>query len=139
MNFDSRNYDWSETEVAFNGRVLTSIQGIAYNLKQAKSFLYGKGVNPLAIKKGNKSLEGTMTVTMAELQNLKDEAPNRELVNMRNVTIQVAYSNQDEGGGDVNRDSLLGVEFTEEPVDIKQGDPTAVVALPFMALRRRSL
>jgi len=46
---------------------------------------------------------------------------------------------QDEGGADVNRDSLLGVEFTEEPVDIKQGDPTAVVALPFMALARRSI
>jgi hypothetical protein len=127
---NTRNYAWKDCEIRVGGRLLTSVQGVSWNTKQEKEYIYGKGTKPLAVKEGNEATEGTLTVLQDELEQMLDTAPDGKLTKLKNLDIQVAFSDE----GAVVRYSIIGVSFTEEPHDHKQNDKVAVIALPFMAL-----
>lgn len=131
MKIDSRNFSWSEVEIRVAGRLLTAIQGISLNNKKEFEYLYGKGDQPLAIKGGNESTDGSITVLQGDLELLKDQAPDGNLTRLRNVDIQAAFSND---GGAMVRYSITGVQFTENQIEINQNDKQVKVQVPFMAL-----
>ncbi len=131
MKVDSRNFSWSEVEIRVAGLLLTAVQGITFNNKREFEYLYGKGSSPLAIKGGNESTDGSVTVLQGDLEALKDRAPNGDLTLLSNVDIQAAFRNVE---GSMVRYSLMGVQFTENQIEINQNDKQVKVQVPFMAL-----
>lgn len=132
--FNSREYEWADLSILIGTRILTGAIGLKYSEKQDKELIYGKGNLPYAIQKGNKSYEGELTVQGSELQALKSASPTGSILDLQ-VDITVCYGNPSQG--DVMRtDKLMGVQFTEEPQELKQGDTHGEYALPFIFLKK---
>lgn len=132
--FDSREYEWADMTVMIGTRILTAIRGIKYSTKQGKTPIYGKGNQPYAIQKGNKSYEGELTLNMSEMLALNAASLTGSLLDLQ-VDITVCYGNPSQGDV-MHTDKLMGVQFTEEPNDMKQGDDHSEHALPFVFLRK---
>lgn len=132
--FDSREYEWADMTIMIGTRTLTAIRGIKYSTKQDKTPIYGKGNLPYAIQKGNKSNEGELTLNMSEMLALNAASPTGSLLDLQ-VDITVCYGNPSQGDT-MHTDKLMGVQFTEEPNDMNQGDDHSEHALPFVFLRK---
>jgi len=132
--FDTREYEWSDVSILIGTRVLVGARGVKYNTTQAKTAIYGKGNEPYAIQKGNKSHAGELTVNMSELLALQEESPTKSILDLQ-INITVCYGNPLKGDI-MHTDKLLGVQFTDEPQEIKQGDDHSEHTLPFIFLRK---
>lgn len=132
--FNSREYQWSDLSITVGGRIVSGARAISYKAKREKEAIYGKGDEPVSIQHGNKSYEGSLTVTTSEYNALV-QAGGGSILDLQ-CDITVSYGNSAQG--DIMRtDKLIGVEFTEEPDDWKQGDKFQEHALPFIFLRKR--
>ena len=131
--FDSREYEWADVTILIGTRIIVGVRQIKYTNKQDKQPIYGKGNEPYAIQKGNKSHEGELVLAMSELIALQSEAKSGSVLDLQ-VDITVCYGNPSEGDV-MHTDKLLGVQFTEEPQEMKQGDLNSEHPLPFIFLR----
>jgi hypothetical protein len=132
--FDTREYEWNDVSILIGTRTIGGARGVKYSEKQDKQPIYGKGNLPYAIQKGNKSFDGELTVAMSELIALKSESRSGSILDLQ-VDMTVCYGNPSEGDM-MHTDKLMGVQFTEEPNDIKQGDMSTEHTLPFIFLRK---
>lgn len=130
--FNSREYEFADMTVMVGGKDTVGLRGLKYSAKQEKEVLYGKGNEPIAIQKGNKSYEGELTVLASELETLRLNGGGTILG--LQVDIVAVYGNPLQGDVMVT-DVLQGVQFTEEPKEYKQGDKFAEITLPFIFLR----
>lgn len=136
--FDSREYEWADITVTIGGVVVTKIQGVDYTSSQEKELLYGKGNEPLAIQKGNKSYSGSVYLLQSALDSLTLAGGKDGLLGI-SADITISYGNPSKG--DVIRtDMLMGCQFTSEPRSIKQGDKNmAAQNCPFIFLRKQRI
>ena len=130
--FNSREYQWSDVTITVGGRLIQGARAVSYKAKREKEALYGKGDEPVSIQHGNKSYEGSLTVTTSEYNALV-EAGGGSILDLQ-CDITVSFGNPPD---QMRTDKLLGVEFTEEPDDWKQGDKFEEHALPFIFLRKK--
>ncbi|MDE6483485.1 MAG: hypothetical protein K2L01_07000 [Rikenellaceae bacterium] len=134
--FNSRQYEWADITVFAGGRDITGIRSIKYSTKQEKELLHGKGNNPLSIQKGNKTNEGEIGLLQSELEALEVAAGGSILDLELNVV--VTYGNPSKGDA-VKTDQLMGVQFTEDPRELKQGDKFMEITVPFIFLEKKPL
>ena len=134
--FNSRQYEWADITVFAGGRDITGIRSIKYSTKQEKDLLHGKGNNPLSIQKGNKTNEGEIGLLQSELEALEVAAGGSILDLELNVV--VTYGNPSKGDA-VKTDQLIGVQFTEDPRELKQGDKFMEITVPFLFLEKKPL
>ena len=131
--FNSREYEWADLTFLLGGKDLTGFRGIKYSIKQEKELVYGKGNMPIAIQKGNKSIEGEITVLQSELETMRLQSGTKSILDLQLDGV-VCYGNP--ANGDVLvTDVIQGIQFTEEPKELKQGDKFMEITLPFIALR----
>lgn len=131
--FNSREYEWADLTFLLGGKDLTGFRGIKYSIKQEKEVVYGKGNMPIAIQKGNKSIEGEITVLQSELETMRLQSGTDSILDLQLDGV-VCYGNP--ANGDVLvTDVVQGIQFTEEPKELKQGDKFMEITLPFIALR----
>lgn len=131
--FNSREYEWADLTLLLGGKDLTGIRCIKYSIKQEKEVVYGKGNMPIAIQKGNKSIEGEITVLQSELETMRLQSGTSSILDLQLDGV-VCYGNP--ANGDVLvTDVVQGIQFTEEPKELKQGDKFMEITLPFIALR----
>lgn len=131
--FNSREYEWADLTFLLGGKDLTGFRGIKYSIKQEKEVVYGKGNMPIAIQKGNKSIEGEIVVLQSELETLRLQDKDNSILNLQ-LDAVVCYGNPLNGDVLVT-DVIQGIQFTEEPKELKQGDKFMEITLPFIALR----
>lgn len=130
--FNSREYEWADVTLLLGGKDITGARGVKYTIKQEKEAVYGKGNEPIAIQKGNKSYEGEIAVLQSELETIRLNGGGT-ILNLQ-LDAVVAYGNP--SNGDVMMtDVIQGVQFTEETHELKQNDKQMEVTLPFIALR----
>lgn len=130
--FNSREYEWADITLLLGGKDVTGVRGVKYSIKQEKETVYGKGNEPIAIQKGNKSYEGEITVLQSELETIRLNGGGTILDLQLDAV--VAYGNP--SNGDVMMtDVIQGIQFTEETHELKQNDKQMEVTLPFIALR----
>ena len=134
--FNSRQYEWADITVFAGGRDITGIRSIKYSTKQEKELLHGKDNNPLSIQKGNKTNEGEIGLLQSELEALEVAAGGSILDLELNVV--VTYGNPSKGDA-VKTDQLIGVQFTEDPRELKQGDKFMEITVPFLFLEKKPL
>ena len=131
--FNSREYEWADLTFLLGGKDLTGFRGIKYTIKQEKELVYGKGNMPIAIQKGNKSIEGEITILQSELETMRLQSGTKSILDLQLDGV-VCYGNP--ANGDVLvTDVIQGIQFTEEPKELKQGDKFMEITLPFIALR----
>jgi hypothetical protein len=129
--FDSKEYEWSDITLLLGGSDLTGIRSIKYGEKQEKEAVYAKGNKPKTIQRGNRSFEGEFGVLQSELETLR-AAGGGSIMGLR-LDAVVGYGNPT-NGDTLIFDKVLGIEFTEDIKEIKQGDKFMEGKLPFIAL-----
>lgn len=134
--FNSREYEWSDVNVVAAGRPVTGIRGVKYSSKQEKEVLHAKGNKPHSIQRGNKTYDGELTVTQSEYEALR-AAGGGDILDI-SIDIVVAYGNTSKGDV-ITTDLLMGVEFTEDNTEWKQGDKFQEKSLPFIFLDKKSV
>lgn len=133
--FNSRQYEWSDITVFAGNRDVTGIRSVKYVTKQEKELLHGKGNMPMSIQKGNKTNEGEIGLLQSELEAL-EFAGGGSILDL-DLTVVVNYGNPSKGDM-IKTDVLVGVQFTEDPREMKQGDKFMDVTLPFIFLEKQS-
>jgi len=129
--FDSRDYEWGDITVIIGGHDVLSIRGVKHSTKAEKEPVYGKGRKPLYIGTGNFAYEGEFTMLKKDYDVLCD-AGNGSILGLV-VDSLVGYGNPSTGNANrTNR--IVGLQFTEESEEIKQGDKFEEVTIPWMAL-----
>ena len=135
--FNSREYEFADMTLILGGKDITGFRGIKYSTKQEKELLYGKGNKPLSIQKGNISYEGELTILQSELETLAVNANNNSVLNLQ-LDATVSYGNPSQGDVMIT-DALIGIQFTEEPREMKQGDKNMEISLPFIFLDKKKI
>ena len=125
--FNSREYEWADISVVMGGRPVTGIRGIKYNIKKEKELLYAKGNRPHAVQSGNYDYSGEIT--------LLREAAKGDIVAAQ-LDVVVAYGNPTRGDA-ITTDILVGVEFTEDNTEWKQGDKFQEKSIPFVFIDKK--
>ena len=133
---NTREYEWSDVTVVLAGRLVTGLRGVKYSAKQEKELLHAKGNKPHSIQRGNKTYDGEITLLQSEYEALK-KASGGDILDA-SIDIVAAYGNPT-AGDVVTTDMLIGVEFTEDNTEWKQGDKCQEKTLPFIYLDQKSL
>lgn len=136
MMFNSREYEWADIDVVMAERPVTGIRGIKYNTKKEKELVYAKGNKPHAVQSGNYDHSGEITVLQSEYNALR-QAAKGDILSV-SLDIVVAYGNPTRGDA-ITTDILVGVEFTEDNTEWKQGDKFQEKTIPFVYLDRKSI
>ena len=131
--FNSRQYEFADLTLILGGRDLTGFRGVKYSEKQEKEPVYGKGNLPVSIQRGNKNYEGEITLLQGEYETLKQASPTKSILDLQ-LDAVVAYGNPSEGDV-LTTDTLIGIQFTEAAIEMKQGDKFMEITLPFIFLR----
>lgn len=134
--FNTREYEWADITVVMGGRPVTGIRGVKYNVKREKELLYAKGDKPHGIQRGNVDYSGEITLLQSEYLALRTAAGG-DLLNA-SLDIVVAYGNPTRGDA-ITTDILVGVEFTEDNTEWKQGDKFTEKALPFIFINKKNV
>ncbi|MDY4998486.1 MAG: hypothetical protein SPF09_05325 [Bacteroidaceae bacterium] len=122
--------------VVLAGRLVTGLRGIKYGAKQEKELLHAKGNKPHSIQRGNKTYDGEITLLQSEYEALR-KASGGDILDA-SMDIVAAYGNPT-AGDVITTDMLIGVEFTEDSTEWKQGDKFQEKTLPFIYLDKKSL
>ncbi len=136
MAFDSREYEFADITLIMGGKDITGVRGIKYTVKQEKEAIYGKGNDPIKIQKGNRSYEGEITCLQSELESLILASDDKSILSLQ-LDAVVCYGNPAKGDVLIT-DVLQGIQFTEETIEMKQGDKFAEIKLPFIFLRKKA-
>jgi hypothetical protein len=128
---NGRQYEFADLTLYVGGRDVTGFRGIKYTSTQEKEALYGKGNKPLSIQKGNISHSGELTLAQSELETLIALGGGSVLGLSLNAI--VSYGNPANGDMMIT-DKIIGLQFTEEPKEWKQGDKWIDITLPFICL-----
>ncbi|MBO5428066.1 MAG: hypothetical protein J5996_06535 [Prevotella sp.] len=133
---NTREYEWADVTAVMAGRNITGLRGVKYSSKQEKELLHAKGNKPHSIQRGNKTYDGEITLLQSEYEALK-QACGGDILDS-SMDIVVSYGNPT-AGDVITTDCLIGVEFTEDNTEWKQGDKFQEKTLPFLFLDRKSL
>ena len=101
------------------------------NKLEKKAKQYGAGYEPISRGYGNKEYEGSIEIYTDELKRIIASAPNRDLMAIPPFDIQVVFEDPSTGVF-LTQDTLKMCEFTEEGLDISQGDTKSLVSLPLV-------
>lgn len=133
---NTREYEWADVTVVMAGRSVTGLRGVKYSAKQEKELLHAKGNKPHSIQRGNKTYDGEITLLQSEYEALK-KASGGDILDA-SMDIVAAYGNPS-AGDVITTDVLIGVEFTEDNTEWKQGDKFQEKTLPFLFIDKKSL
>ena len=133
---NTREYEWADVTVVMAGRLVTGLRGVKYSAKQEKELLHAKGNKPHSIQRGNKTYDGEITLLQSEYEALK-KASGGDILDA-SMDIVAAYGNPT-AGDVITTDMLVGVEFTEDNTEWKQGDKFQEKTIPFIYLDQKSL
>lgn len=132
---NTREYEWADVSVVVAGRMVTGLRGVKYSAKQEKELLHAKGNKPHSIQRGNKTYDGEITLLQSEYEALK-QACGGDILDA-SIDIVAAYGNPS-AGDVITTDILVGVEFTEDNTEWKQGDKYQEKTLPFLFIDKKS-
>lgn len=129
--FNSREYEWADVTVIAGGRDLTGIRAVKLTKKIEREHLFAKGRKAHSIQSGNEQVEGEIALLQSEFIALQ-QAGKGSVLGL-NIDITVSYGNPSQGDALAVK-KIVGVRFTEESEEMKQGDKFQEIKLPFLAL-----
>ena len=129
MAFDSRQYEWADMTLILGGSDITGFRGIKYTAKIEREPVHAKGRDPHSIQSGNNTYEGEVVLLQSEYDALVDAGEGSVL--SLNLDAEVHYGNSPDP---IRTNRIMGLRFTEEARESKQGDKFEEITLPFICL-----
>ena len=130
MTFNSEEYGFADITVVFLGRPVITLRRIRYKVMQQKDNIYGKGKLPVARGRGQKTFEGNIGLLHSDLRALLvSVGGGDDVLSIKPFDVIVNYGPL---VGLQSTDILKYVEFTEQEVDVKQGDMFTEVDMPII-------
>ena len=126
---NGKSYDWAQIIVTVAGSPKAECRAISYKATQEKQNNYGQGANPTSRGRGRKTYEGSLTLSLVDLEALRDVSPNRDILDLPMFTITVTWA-----GADLIplNHVLKNVDFTEDDITAAEGDMGLSVEIPFI-------
>ena len=119
INKFGRVAGWNNVKLVMLGRQVEGITALSYKDNQEKENVYGAGSMPVGRGSGNYKAEASITLLKEEVNALLMAlGPGKRLTDIEPFDIPVIY----EYDGLVMKDVIRNVEFTDNGVDVKQGD-----------------
>jgi hypothetical protein len=130
--FNSRQYEWADLTLILGGKDVTGIRAAKYGEKMEREAIYAKGRDAHSIQTGNSAVEGEITVLQSEYEAMV-KAGGGSIMSL-SLDGLFAYGNPLNADAIIT-DRVLGIRFTENVKEFKQGDKFMEISLPFVALR----
>ena len=111
-------YDFTQIIMTVLGVPVAGITSINYKEEQEKSNNFGAGNRPVSRGRGAINADGSIELSMNEVEALRDAAPSGSLLKIPPFTITVTYLNLQK----VVTHKLKNVEFINDGVETSQGD-----------------
>jgi len=130
--FNAEEYGWKDLQVMFLGRPVIGLRGLRFKESQEKTNVYGAGKKPVARTRGNVMYEGEVKVLLSELVAMLQSQGNNAKGVMSIPPFDIAVSFAPDEGGVITSFSLVYCEFTENEVNLNQGDQQVEITLPII-------
>lgn len=111
-------YDYTQIVVNILGVSVAGITDISYSEEQEKTNNFGTGNRPVSRGRGAIDASGSMTISMNDVEALRDAAPNGSLLQIPAFDVTVTFGNAQK----VVTHTLKNVEFTSDGVEAATGD-----------------
>lgn len=128
---NGREYEWADLTLIGGGRDMLEFRGVSWKRKIEREAVKAKGRKAFAIQSGNIDCDGEITLLKSGYDKLA-KSGNGSVLGL-NIDLMLSYGNPSEGNAMTTK-RILGVRFTEEGEDWKQGDKFTEVKLPYLAL-----
>lgn len=128
---NGREYEWADLTLVLGGRDMVEFRGIGWKKKIEREHLHAKGRNAGSIQSGNITVDGEITILKSGYDALA-KAGNGSVLG-HNFDLLLAYGNPSSGDAMTTK-RIVGLRFTEEGEEWKQGDKFQEVKLPYLAL-----
>jgi hypothetical protein len=115
---NGRAYDYAQIQVTILGVPVAGISAISYTEEQEKVNNFGAGSNPVSRGHGAKNASGSLTVSMNDVEAIRDAALGGSLLAIPSFDISVTFLNAQK----VVTHVLKNVEFLNDGVEASQGD-----------------
>ena len=115
---NGRAYDYAQIQVTILGVPVAGISAISYTEEQEKVNNFGAGSNPVSRGHGAKNASGSVTVSMNDVEAIRDAALGGSLLAIPSFDISVTFLNAQK----VVTHVLKNVEFLNDGVEASQGD-----------------
>ena len=113
---------WSSIIANMLSRDLEGISTLSYSDAVTKENVFGAGQYPVGRSRGNYEPEASMSLYKEEADGLKASLPKgKRIQDIAAFDIIVQYAND---SGQIVKDIIHNVEFTNDGVDVSQGDGT---------------
>ncbi len=130
MTFNSEEYGFNDITLVMLGRPVLTVRRVRYKVTQAKDNIYGRGKLPIARGRGQVSFEGDIAILHSDLRALLTSVGGGDnLLSIKPFDIIVNYGPL---VGLQSTDILKYCEFTEQEIDVKEGDMFTEVPLPIL-------
>lgn len=129
MAFNSRQYEWADMTLILGGSDITGFRGVKYSAKIEREPVHAKGRDPHSIQSGNNTYEGEIVLLQSEYDALVDAGQGSVL--SLSLDAEVHYGNAPDP---IRTNRIMGIRFTEEARESKQGDKFEEITLPFICL-----
>ena len=115
---------WNSITANFLARDVEGISALSYSDTETKENIYGAGKYPIGRSSGNYETECSMSLYKEEVDGLKAALPaGKRLQDIAPFDIVVVYANSE---GQIVKDIIHNAQFTNDGVDVSQGDGTIV-------------
>lgn len=115
---NGRAYDYSQIEVNILGVPVAGVSAITYTQEQEKVNNFGAGSNPVSRGHGTINSSANITISMNDVEAIRDAAPLGRLLEIPSFDISVTYLNEQK----VVTHVLKNCEFLNDGVEATNGD-----------------
>ncbi len=119
---NGRAYDFTQILVVLLGAPMASANAVNYTEEQAKENNYGAGSRPVSRGHGAKTVSASISLSMNDVEAIRDVAPNGSLLDIPPFDVQVSFLNAQK----VVTHILKNCEFIDDGVETAQDDKDIV-------------
>lgn len=134
MFFDTKEVEWSDTEVRIAGSRLTKLRGIKYGVKTEKTHLHAEGERPRGIQTGNKTYQGEIKLLVGALDDMHRATLAAGGDDVTDLEFEVVITYKARGNRALKTVTLVGCQITEASEGWDQGAKEMEVTLPILFL-----
>jgi len=119
---NGKAYDFSQIVTNVMGVTIAGITSITYTEEQEKVNNFGAGNRPVSRGAGAINASGSITISMNDVEAMRDAAPNGSLLQVPAFDITITFLNDQK----VVTHVLKNCEFINDGVETSQGDTDVV-------------
>lgn len=134
-SFDSKECEWADMEVFFEGVRVAKFTGLKWKKTQEKELMYVSGNEPASVQRGNKGYSSTFTVKKGQLDAMNAAVVAAGGEDILDASFTVVVNFKAKGARAAKTHTLVGYEITEFENGMEQGAKSADIALPALFLR----